>query len=250
MEDKKLTFIKRIQLTKKECFENLQHVDLDKTANKKSGYYGLKSILTELNPLLDKYELDLDLSIKENEVVAVWYDCIDDKSRTSIVDISKIKDVKRLPSMTNEVQSMGACISYVRRYTYTVVLGLNATDLIETNTNNNANYKSNNNSNNNKIQKNTTKDTIKIISMEQMILLKLKGILNTIAKGDKTRVDQLLRLATSFKNKEGIQIEGVDKFSELSPERARVIYGQYKTSNPDIVASVKEKLLKFYKIEE
>lgn len=245
MEDK-LTFCKRIQLTKKEVFNCLQDIELDKTANSKSGYYSLKSIINSLNTIIDKYDLDLDLSIKENEVIAIWYDCIDEKTRTSVIDISKIKEVKRLPSMTNEVQSMGACITYVRRYAYTVVLGLNATDKLENNTSNSRNNTQNYRNNTQQQQPQKKK-----ISKDQLTFLKVKSIIKQISKGDKAREEQLLRLATRFTAKDtGKIVEGIDDWTKLSIERARVIYGQYKTSNKDLVEKVKENLNKIYYVEE
>jgi hypothetical protein len=132
--ENKLSFNKRILLTKKQVFEGVQQVELDKTANDKAGYHSLKSIMIVLNPLLDKYGLDLELDIKKTEVIITWYDCLEDKQRKSSIDISKIENVSRLPSMTNEVQSMGACLTYVRRYAYTTALNLNATDTIENST--------------------------------------------------------------------------------------------------------------------
>ena len=135
----KLSFNKRIALTKTETFKAIQDTGLDKTANSKAGYYSLKSIMIVLNPLLEKYDLDLDLSLEKNTVVIKWFDCESEKVRLSSVDVSAIEGIDRLPSMSNMVQSMGACMTYVRRYAYTVVLNLNATDLIENATGSNKN---------------------------------------------------------------------------------------------------------------
>jgi len=133
--ENKLSFNKRISLTKIEVFAAIQAQELDKTANKKSGYYSIKTIIGELNPIMNKYDVDLDLLISNEVVDIVWHDCLKDVfHRSSSIDISKIKDIPRLPSMTNDVQSMGACLTYVRRYAYTVALNLNATDHLENNT--------------------------------------------------------------------------------------------------------------------
>lgn len=132
--ENKFSFRKRIQLCKKETFESLQDIELDKTANKRAGYYSLKSIMSVLNGMLDKYDIDIEIAIAENMVTFTWYDCNSEDVRATIIDISKIKDVGRLPSMSNEVQSYGAILTYVRRYALTVVLNLNATDILENNT--------------------------------------------------------------------------------------------------------------------
>lgn len=138
MENTKMTFRKRILKTKLEVFEILQkEVELDNTSNKKAGYYSIKSIISVLNPIMDKYDVDLELNIKEFIVTATWYDCITENGRETVLDCTKIKDIAKLPMMSNEVQSLGAIITYIRRYSYTLILGLNATDLIENGHNNN-----------------------------------------------------------------------------------------------------------------
>lgn len=151
MENTKMTFRKRIMKCKQEVFGLLQTVELDNTSNKKAGYYSLKSIISVLNPILDKYDIDLELNIKEFIVTATWYDCITENGRETVLDCTKIKDIAKLPMMTNEVQSFGAIITYIRRYAYTLILGLNATDLIE-----NGHQNNNNNNNNNFTPKQST----------------------------------------------------------------------------------------------
>lgn len=171
MENTKMTFRKRILKTKLEVFGLLQTVELDNTSNKKAGYYSIKSIISVLNPIMDKYDVDLELNIKEFIVTATWYDCITENGRETILDCTKIKDIAKLPMMSNEVQSLGAIITYIRRYAYTLILGLNATDLIENAQNNseqrynhflNNNASPNNNSkpNNNPTQNNNSKSNL------------------------------------------------------------------------------------------
>lgn len=160
MENTKMTFRKRILKTKLEVFEILQkEVELDNTSNKKAGYYSIKSIISVLNPIMDKYDVDLELNIKEFIVTATWYDCITENGRETILDCTKIKDIAKLPMMSNEVQSLGAIITYIRRYAYTLILGLNATDLIE-NAQNNSEQRYNHFLNNNSTQNNNSKPNL------------------------------------------------------------------------------------------
>jgi len=129
--ENKLSFRKRIAKTKMEVFNKLQDIDLDKTANKRAGYYSLKSIMVSLNPVMDKYDIDIDINIGDDAVLISWIDCLSESIHTSTIDIKKIKGVPKLPSMTNEVQSYGAILSYIRRYSLTIALNLNATDILE-----------------------------------------------------------------------------------------------------------------------
>jgi hypothetical protein len=154
MKNTEMSFNKRIVMVKKEVFEGVTSSnELDSIAGtKKQGYYSLNTIFKFLYPALEKYDVDLDLDIAESQIIGNWYDCLSDKQRTTIVDFSdmveKIKDIRKLPLMANEVQSDGAVKSYTRRYALTNILGLNATDEIETQkittpaTNQNKTYKS------------------------------------------------------------------------------------------------------------
>lgn len=133
-EQKTLSFNKRIKLAQNGCLEVLGKDDLSKTSNSKSGYYSLKSIFLTLNPLLEKYEINLEiLEISQISVHMCWFDDLSDQTRDIILSIEKIKDVPRLASIPNEVQSYGAVLTYVKRYAYTCALRLNSTDVIENN---------------------------------------------------------------------------------------------------------------------
>jgi len=131
---KVLSFNKRVKLVQNGCLEVLGKSDLSKTSNSKSGYYSLKSIFLTLNPLLEKYEINLEiLEISQISVHMCWFDDLSDQTRDIILSIEKIKDVPRLASIPNEVQSYGAVLTYVKRYAYTCALRLNSTDVIENN---------------------------------------------------------------------------------------------------------------------
>lgn len=133
-EQKTLSFNKRVKLVQNGCLEVLGKDDLSKTSNSKSGYYSLKSIFLTLNPLLEKYEINLEiLEISQISVHMAWFDDLSDQTRDIILSIEKIKDVPRLASIPNEVQSYGAVLTYVKRYAYTCALRLNSTDVIENN---------------------------------------------------------------------------------------------------------------------
>lgn len=155
--ENKLSFRKRKMLVKKECFEEIQKIDMDKTSNKKVGYYSLKTIFSVLNPLLEKHDIDIDIDIGSDAVLVTWYDCNSESTATQTVNIEKLQSVGRLPQMPNEVQSYGAEISYYRRYALTNALGLNSTDQLENNniSNNNNNNSNRNNNNTNNSNKNT-----------------------------------------------------------------------------------------------
>jgi hypothetical protein len=127
-------FNKRIKMVQNECFKSLSKEDLSKTSNSKSGYYSLESIFKYLNPLLEKYELNIEImEISQISVHMIWYDDLSDKTRDCIISIEKIKDVPRLASIPNDVQSYGAILTYVKRYAYCCILRLPSTDVIEKN---------------------------------------------------------------------------------------------------------------------
>ena len=129
-----LSFNKRVKLVQNGCLEVLGKEQLSKTSNSKSGYYSLKSIFTALNPLLEKYEVNLEiLEISQVSIRMEWFDDRSDSTRDFVLSIEKIKDVPRLASIPNEVQSYGAVLTYVKRYAYTCALRLNSTDVIENN---------------------------------------------------------------------------------------------------------------------
>lgn len=199
MKNNEMNFNKRVMLVKKEVFEGITSSnELDSIAStKKQGYYSLNTILKYLYPVLEKYEVDLDLEIYSGQIIGHWYDCISDKERQVNVDFSELREkmsqIKKLPMMANEVQSDGAEKSYTRRYAYTSILGLNATDEIENNNSNNYNY-SNNSYNNKKQYKTdipgqgtkvvTENKTIKKVSQAQ--LKRLFAIMNQSGQTDDT----------------------------------------------------------------
>lgn len=126
-----LSFFKRIALCKQEVFEGVQSEDLDKAGNNKSGYYSIKTIVTHLNPAMNKYDIDCDIVISDNLATFIWIDCNSDKTRTITLELRPMSTIERLASMQNIVQSAGAVLSYYKRYLFTTVLNLNSTDLIE-----------------------------------------------------------------------------------------------------------------------
>lgn len=133
----KMSFNKRVSLVKKAVFEgvtNSKELDNIKGTDK-TGFYSIATIEKHLNPALDKYDIDLDLVINENEIVGIWIDCEGDseKTRSVNVDFSRIKAVGKLQLMANEVQSEGAVKSYTRRYALTSILRLPSTDIIDSN---------------------------------------------------------------------------------------------------------------------
>ncbi|MFX1499392.1 MAG: ERF family protein [Promethearchaeota archaeon] len=159
MSDQKLSFRKRKSLLKIELFNLLQsNAELDITANTKQGYYSLKAIYSFLNPLLDKYDIDLSTQVDNNKVYITFADCNTTDHDTVVVDVSKLAGVGRLPSMTNEVQSYGAELSYVRRYALTIALNINSTDSIEQNTKKTINLETQD-----KIKKSYSDEAIKMV---------------------------------------------------------------------------------------
>lgn len=133
----KLSFNKRIALTKKEVFNLVQSENLDKAGNCKSGYYSIKTIMTHLNITMDKYDIDMDIIICGKVISCVWVDCNSDETRCIPIELRELSEIEKLPAMQNIIQSEGAILTYYRRYAITNCLNLNATDLIENNTNNN-----------------------------------------------------------------------------------------------------------------
>lgn len=132
MSDIKLSFNKRIALTKKEVFNLIQVEPLDKAGNDKSGYYSIKTIMAHLNPVMDKYDIDIDtIIISTGTISVIWIDCLSELTRCIPIDLKPVADIERLASMQNIIQSEGAVMTYYRRYALTNALNLNATDKIE-----------------------------------------------------------------------------------------------------------------------
>lgn len=131
----KLSFNKRIARTKMEVAPLIQAEDLDKAGNTRSGYYSIKTIMSNLNAVMDKYDIDIDLNIAGKIIYCTWIDCESEATRVVTIELKPIDEIERLASMQNIIQSQGAVMSYYRRYALTNVLNLNATDLIENSTN-------------------------------------------------------------------------------------------------------------------
>lgn len=145
MSDIKLSFNKRIALTKKEVFDLIQVEPLDKAGNDKSGYYSIKTIMAHLNQVMDKYDIDVDTIIVSTGTISViWIDCLSDLTRCIPIDLKPIADIERLAMMQNIIQSEGAVMTYYRRYALTNALNLNATDRIENAPNQPQNKQNNN----------------------------------------------------------------------------------------------------------
>lgn len=131
MSDIKLSFNKRISLTKKEVFDLVQSDGLDKGGNGRSGYYSIKTIMSNLNKTMDKYDIDLDVDISGKVISCIWLDCLSEATRIVSIELKPVDEIERLASMQNIIQSEGAVLTYYRRYAITNCLNLNATDLIE-----------------------------------------------------------------------------------------------------------------------
>lgn len=131
MENEKLSFNKRIALTKCEVFNLIQDEDLDKAGNGRSGYYSIKSIMSHLSKTMLKYDIDLDVVMSGKIVTCIWIDCVGEATRVIPIELKPIEEIERLAGMQNIIQSQGAVLTYYRRYAITNLLNLNATDLIE-----------------------------------------------------------------------------------------------------------------------
>jgi hypothetical protein len=141
MDISKMSFNKRIRLVKKETFDAvIESSELGeissrtkdgKKINTGKGYYTLRTIFSALHPAMDKYDIDLEIMINKDNILCIWYDCIEDKKREVLIDFSSISGMQKLPLMNNMVQSDGAVKSYIRRYALTTLLNLNSTDDIE-----------------------------------------------------------------------------------------------------------------------
>jgi len=131
IENEKLSFNKRIALTKCDVFNLIQDEDLDKAGNGRSGYYSIKSIMNHLSKTMLKYDIDLDVVMSGKIVTCIWIDCISEATRVIPIELKPIEEIERLSGMQNIIQSQGAVLTYYRRYAITNLLNLNATDLIE-----------------------------------------------------------------------------------------------------------------------
>lgn len=184
----KLSFNKRIALTKKETASLIQTESLDKGGNVKSGYYSIKTIMHHLNQIMDKYDIDIDIIISGKVISCIWIDCLSEATRVIPIELKEIHEIERLAAMQNIIQSQGAVLTYYRRYAITNVLNLNATDLIE----NNPPQKPNK-----PVQKPTENQTIpKTVSEAQ--LKRLFAIMNKKGK-TKEDIDKYLKAKKSWK---------------------------------------------------
>lgn len=231
-EIKKMSFNKRISLVKINTFEGVKDSHLDKIAakgNTDKGYLSLKNIYNVLNPLLSMFHLDLDISIKKDEAIVTWFDCISDKERQSTYNISQIEGVKTLPSMTNEVATMGACFTYIRRYALTSVLGLQAVDIIE-------------NINNSDIKKIEKEKKDKNLTNKEKYIKKINMICFNAGECKKEIAQEILSNHTEYTDKDG---QTTGKFSDskilnkCSEKRLQCIYGSLKKTYPEIAEKVK-----------
>jgi len=127
----KLSFNKRISLVKQEVFTAVQSEDLDKGGNSRSGYYSIKTIMTNLNKVMNKYDIDMDIVMDGKIISCIWVDCLSELTRVVPIELKPIEEIERLAAMQNIIQSQGAVLTYYRRYAITNCLNLNATDLIE-----------------------------------------------------------------------------------------------------------------------
>lgn len=184
----KLSFNKRIALTKKETASLIQAESLDKGGNVKSGYYSIKTIMYHLNQIMDKYDIDIDIIISGKVISCIWIDCLSEATRVVPIELKEIHEIERLAAMQNIIQSQGAVLTYYRRYAITNMLNLNATDLIE----NNPPQKPNK-----PVQKPTENQTIpKTVSEAQ--LKRLFAIMNKKGK-TKEDIDKYLKAKKSWK---------------------------------------------------
>lgn len=220
----KLNFNKRIILTKRGTFNSLiENKDLDNIAGTNDkGYYTLKSIFKALYPMLEKYSVDLELTIDKDKILGVWYDCESDKTREVWVDFSSLVGLERLPSMKNIVQSDGAVKTYIRRYALTNILGLNSTDIIENGTGNEKRY-SNNKTSKNASSKTDDKET----KTEEKIRALTWYTLKNFNKKDEDKCKEELKKLTTFEGKNGT-IEGIDDINKLRGQRLKILYGKVK----------------------
>ena len=225
-----LSFNKRIALTKKEVFEGIQAADMDKTANCKAGYYSLKSIVSILNPIMDKHNVDLELNIEKTQVTILWIDCESEKIRTSVMDTSAIEGIERLPSMSNLVQSMGACLTYQRRYAYTLALNLNATDLIENATGTDK-YGADNKSGNATPPAATPADLEDAVTKRT----RLQWILFYASDKTKEGAEGLLAENTAFKGKDNKEVAGLTMFAKVAGKRLDVTLSKCEKAYPEAV---------------
>lgn len=197
-EPKKLSFNKRISLVKKGTLEALiKNSDMENIPGASTtGYFPLRSIFEALNPLLDNYNLDIDLEIKPKEIVGHWYncDCSGEGHREIHIDFAQLENVQKLSLMKNIVQSNGAVKTYIRRYALTNMLNLHATDIIES-----------------QGQGQGNKKIINRNQQQQQQLNRLKRILYLAMNKDDKKVFEELTLLTKFND-----FKGYDNFGALS----------------------------------
>ena len=84
----------------------------------KSQYTDINSLLEQLHPYLEKYELMLTQPIKDGTVYTVINDINSDEEISSGISLPELSDP----------QKIGSCITYYRRYTLTSLLALQADD--------------------------------------------------------------------------------------------------------------------------
>lgn len=85
----------------------------------KSKYFDINSVLKNLNPLLEKYNLVLEQPIINHEVHSIIHD-VDSEERTTPSSLKLPENI--------DPQKLGSAITYFRRYTLVSLLGLQAID--------------------------------------------------------------------------------------------------------------------------
>jgi hypothetical protein len=143
-ENGKLSFRKRISIVKATVINTLlESKELSKlgSGSSKNGYYSLSTIMETFQPALVDNDLDFEITMKDNQVTGIWYDCQGDSEKQCEVvfcleRLAKIiENLERLPQMQNAIQTEGSIKTYFRRYALTAFLNLPATDEIDTNLN-------------------------------------------------------------------------------------------------------------------
>ena len=205
-----LSFNKRISLVKKEVFEKVTSSDelSNISGTSSTGYYSLETIYKFLYPILDKYNLDVDIVVNKDNVTGTWIDCLGDseKARIMVIDFSELVGLGKLPLMQNVIQSKGAVMSYLRRYFLTTFLGLPATDKID-----GASAGTN--------SKQGTPPRAETVANDNTELKRLKNILYLACNKDNNAMLGALEQLTGFTNKDGKEIKGIRDFAKLSEKR-------------------------------
>jgi hypothetical protein len=99
--------------------------------SRNKGYYDLEEISIYLNPLLLENEIDYNISVLKDHVVMDVSDNLSEQRIIFKIDLTSLEGMEKLSLMKNKVQSLGAIVTYMRRYIMNMAFNIPVGDQID-----------------------------------------------------------------------------------------------------------------------